>query len=159
MKTNNVFSHLFMVAALTVGIMGCSSDSNDETKIDDIPPYKVEIVDFSKYEDPCEVILGTWDLTVSTSPAHQATSIVFYSDKTWKAGGWIGSKDQGSYSIVDNRMNVKDATEYEWLLRLNYSEEDCDTFGLVVAENMMYLSTLGDNDTKTFYEFQHRSEK
>ncbi len=83
----------------------------------------------------------------------------FYSDKTWKAGGWIGSKDQGSYSIVDNRMNVKDATEYEWLLRLNYSEEDYDTFGLVVAENMMYLSTLGDNDTKTFYEFQHRSEK
>jgi hypothetical protein len=52
-------------------------------------------------------------------------------------------------------MNVKDATEYEWLLRLNYSEEDYDTFGLVVAENEMYLFGLGDN---TFYEFQHRSE-
>ena len=82
MRTYKLIFFLPLLLAMMLGVTGCSSDEEENVKI----------IDFDKYKDPSDTIIGSWEAIcgswelIESTPKTQTSVVVsFTKDKSWKA--------------------------------------------------------------------------
>ena len=153
----SLLTTILMLSALFMA--GCGSD--DDVK-------EENTTDFSQYENPCDAVLGRWQL-IASDPMQEDREIVFSIDQSWNVKYDSSGKEDahGYYTLVkstDETIPVVRADKgigytTNWLLRLGNDKEFTDfyqDYGIVIVGNRMYLSTWGYTVLTSSYIFQHK---
>ena len=167
MKKNLVLC-LGAMLMLAFGMSGCSSSDDEEN---------VKIIDFDKYQDPSDTIIGSWgaicgswELIESTPKTQTSVVVSFTKDKSWKAtysnptGVLFQTVSastfdyQGSF-VIQQETPSNDSPK--WILKLygekrdRYEQDDySQDYVINIIGDKMYLMTWGFNYYTTYYTFQ-----
>ena len=167
MRTNKLIIFLPLLLAMMLGVTGCSSDEEENVKI----------IDFDKYKDPSDTIIGSWEAIcgswelIESAPKTQTSVVVsFTKDKSWKATysnptgvpfQTISASTfdyQGSF-VIQQETQPNDSPK--WILKLygdkpgGYEQDDYSKdYVIDIIGDKMYLMSWGFNYYTTYYTFQ-----
>ncbi len=162
MKKSGYMLILPMLLTLVLGVVGCSSDSNEDNSV-----LGESQSTFDK--KPYEAILGEWMLvkTVPENALGGVDYLVFYSDSTFAYRN-VESKNEllkgGKYEIVNQDCNVGTVDMQQlpskYHIRLTYPEKSLDghilvsDYPFIIEGNKMHLH-LDYAYIYTSYMFEH----
>lgn len=160
MKTNKLIFFMPLFLAMMLGVIGCSSDDEENVKI----------IDIDEYKDPSDAIIGSWELIESDPKTQTSVVVSFTKDKSWKVTysnptgvpfQTISASTfdyQGSF-IIQEETPKNDSPQ--WILRLygdkpdGYKQDDySQDYVINIIGDKMYLMSWGFTYYTTYYTFR-----